>query len=275
MKSKVPAALIAVGRMRDSPLRRLPLLAAQIGPVLAASPGLSTRFSRTLRAGFPVKRTSDLSSCRLFIVHAPGSAVESAVALLEAQPLSWRGRAVLLLDDERDSGALRCFAGRGAAIGSFSFIPGFEDSLVLAEGSPAALSALRALLRPTRLRTIQIEQKAKACFAAALILVESLIPPLAEASASTLEHAGISRAAALRIVFRWLDRRLRSYESAGKRSWSSPSSPQRRARLEEGLRTLRSLDPALVHYLAASLANALHLMGEDAAWLSQSQVVGQ
>lgn len=275
MKSRLPVALVAAGRISESPLQRLPLLAAQIGPVLAATPGLATKFCRTLRAGKAARSLGDVSACHLFVVHAPGAEIELPLRLLESLPISWPGKVVVLLDDEHDSGALARFSAQGAATGSVGLVPGLEEPLALLEGHPAAVRALKQTCRTARLAALVLKEKAKMSVVAALLAVDLLLPPLAEATAASLVHAGIPRATALRIVFRWLDRRLRGYQGGGRRAWSSPVATGRRGQVLRSLRSIRTADPALADYLVASLRHGLHQMGEEISWLDQAHAASR
>jgi hypothetical protein len=275
MTFKHPAALVAAGRISESPLRRLTSLTAQIGPVLAATPGLATKFTRSLKAGFPARSREDVADCHIFLVHAPGADIDLPLSLLESLDISWKGKVVVLLDDEHDSTALSRFAAHGAAAGSFSLVPGLEENLALLEGHPAAVRAMRALCRPSQLTALVLEEKAKMRFVAAHLAVDLLFPPLAEATTSSLEHAGIPRSVALRIVFRWLDRRLRGYQAGGRRAWSNRIAPGRRERILQSLQAVRSADPPLADFLVASLRNGLHQMGEEVSWLDHAQAASR
>jgi len=272
MTGRTLSSLIAAGRISESPLRALPLLAAHIGPVLAATPGLATRFCRALKAGYPVRSPEQLRDTRVFIVHAPESDLDIPLALLDRASTRWHGRVLLLFDDVRDSSALASWELRGAAVASFCLLPGPGRQAIAVEGARLAVQTLRRLCRGSQVTLLRLDNKAKAKshLVAALTAVDALFPPLAEATVESLRHAGIARSQAFRLVFPWLEQRLRDYQHAGRRAWTTTSRPERRSQILRTLAAVRAIDPALAEYLAASLRNGLHLMGEESNWLHYS-----
>jgi len=272
MTGRMLSSLIAAGRISESPLRTLPLLAAHIGPVLAATPGLATRFCRTLKAGHPSRSPEELCHSRVFVIHAPGVDLATPLGLLEQCCSRWHGRVILLFDEEHDSSKLAPWAERGASVGSFCLLPGPGAPTVAVEGSRLAVQTVRRLCRGSRLSLLRLGDKprAKPHLLAALTAVDALFPPLVEATVESLRHAGIPRAQAFRLVFPWLEQRMNDYERAGRRTWSSTTRSERRAHILNVLASVRAADPALAEYLAASLRNGLHLMGEESQWLRLS-----
>jgi hypothetical protein len=168
--------------------------------------------------------------------------------------ISWRGKAVVLCSAWLDSTSLRELSARGAAVGSISPIPGFEDQRYLVEGDPFAIRQSKLLVEYRDRRAVAIERPLKPFYLAALTSTGSLLFALLLVAFEALQHAGIAPALSATLLERQITRTLRSFLKGGRRAYPPPRE------LPRQLRALSTASPELAHYLEQSCRLASRLM---------------
>lgn len=243
--------LIASGNLSGSPLSRFWGLSERLGPVKSPTFRVASRIANSiLAAGHPVKDYSELDSCRLILVCVRDAQLPKIVSELVASTITWRGKAVVLCSTWLDSSELDDLSARGAAIGSISPIPGFDETRYLVEGDRLAIRQARSLVEHRGRRAVDIERPLKPFYLAALTCTGTLLFTLLLATSEVLHHAGIPASSSAVILDRLVSKTLRSVNKAGRNAY--PPLPD----LTRQLKALVSVDPALAHYIkqTASLA---------------------
>jgi predicted short-subunit dehydrogenase-like oxidoreductase (DUF2520 family) len=246
MKKAQSVGLIGTGSLTDSPLTRFWFLRERLGPVKSASYRVASRIANMLQAGRPVKDYAEFQKCDLILVSVPEDGVTQVVSEMASAGIAWREKAVVLCSTWLDSGELQKLASLGAAVGSITTIPGFDDERYLVEGDPGAIRQSRNLVEYRGRRAVAIERTLKPFYLAALTCTGSLLfAPLYLASES-LHHAHIPAPFAAAILERQIARTLRAFLKGGLRAY-----PELRE-LPRQLHALSSVDPELAHYLEQS-----------------------
>jgi predicted short-subunit dehydrogenase-like oxidoreductase (DUF2520 family) len=254
MKKAKSVGLIGAGNLTDSPLTRFWWLPDRLGPVKSGSSRLASRIANMLRAGHPVKDYAEFESCILILVCVPEENIPKVVAEMLSAGISWRGKAVVLCSAWLDSTSLRELSARGAAVGSISPIPGFEDQRYLVEGDPFAIRQSKLLVEHRDRRAVAIERPLKPFYLAALTSTGSLLFALLLVAFEALQHAGIAPALSATLLERQITRTLRSFLKGGRRAYPPPRE------LPRQLRALSTASPELAHYLEQSCRLASRLM---------------
>jgi len=254
MKKPTPVGLIGAGSLSDSPLTRFWALAERLGPVKSGSYRVASRLANILRAGHPVKDYAEFEFCRLILVCVPEETIPDVVSQMLSSDISWRGKAVALCSTWLDSSELRELSARGAAVGSISPIPGFDEQRYLVEGDSFAVRELKLLVEHRERRAITVERPLKPFYLAALTATGTLLFALLRVASESLHLAGISPASSATLLDRQLTRTLRSFLKGGRRAFPEPRE------LLPQLRALAVADPELAHYLEESCRLAAQLM---------------
>jgi len=256
MKKAKPVALIEAGNLSASPLARFRWPSETLGPVKASSFRLASRISNRLQAGHPVKDYQEFDACGLILICVPDAALAKVLAELNAAAIRWKGKALVLCSAWLDSGELHQLAARGAAVGSLSPIPGFEEARYLVEGDKLAILEARRLVERRQPPVIAIERRLKPFYLAALNCTGTAAFALAMAASECLRHAGVPPLDSAAILERQLSKSLRSYVRGGRRNYPTPRG------LARQLPPLASKDPALAAYVEQSCRLADRLLGE-------------
>ena len=255
MKKSTSVGLIASGNLTDSPLSRFSWLSGRLGPVKSQNYRLASRIANILAAGHPVKDYAELDPCGLILVCVPDEALPKIVAeMLSSDEVRWRGKAVVLCSTWLDSSELEELSARGAAIGSISPIPGFDETRYLVEGDRLAIREARSLVEDRERRAIDIERPLKPFYLAALTATGTLLFTLLLAASECLRHAGIPAAFSAAILDRQLSKTLRAFVKGGRHAYPTLQE------LPKQLRALTSANPTLAHYIEQSSQLAARLM---------------
>lgn len=246
--------LIGTGSLTDSPLTRFRCLSERLGPVKSGSFRVASRIANMLRAGHPVKDYAEFEHCILILISVPDKRVTQVVSELLSSELNWRRKAVVLSSTWLDSSELQALAKCGAAVGSITPIPGFEDQRYLIEGDPLAIREARRLVEYRNTRAITIERPLKPFFLAALTCTGTLAFALFRVAFESLQHAGIPSAVAGTILERQIARTLRSFLKGGRRAYPEPRESPRQ------LHALAAAKPELAHYLEQNTRLAARVM---------------
>lgn len=255
MKKAKPVALIETGNLSASPLARFRFPSEALGPVKASSFRLASRIVNRLEAGHPVKDFEEFDACPLILICVPDAALPAVIRELSAAAINWEGKALVLCSALRDSRELQQFAARGAAVGSLSPIPGFEEVRYLIEGDRLAVLETRRLMDRCQAPSIGIGRDLKPFYLAALACTGPAAFALVMAASECLRHAGVTPGNSVAILEKQLNKTLRSYLRGGRRNYSRP--PQ----LSLALPALASKDAALAAYVGESCRLADRLAG--------------
>lgn len=256
MKKAKPVALIEAGNLSASPLARFRWPSERLGPVKASSFRLASRIANRLQAGYPVKDYREFDACTLILICVPDAALAAVLTDLHGAGIRWKGKAVVLCSAWLDSSELGQFAAHGAAVGSMSPIPGFEDVRYLIEGDKLAILEARRLVEHRRSPAIAIERDLKPFYLAALNCTGAGAFALAMAASECLRHAGVPPLDSAAILEQQLRKTLRSYVRGGQRNYPAPRGISRQ------LPALASKDPVLAAYLEQSCRLADRLLGQ-------------
>jgi hypothetical protein len=254
MKPAKPVALIAWGNLTDSPLTPLLRLSGRLGPVKSASFRVASRVANIIREGHPVKYYADLDKCHLILVSVPDVDIPRVITELATSEINWPGKAIVLYNTWLGSDEMQELSARGAAVGSISPIPGFEDSRYLVEGDRMAIRESRRLLEQCQRRILDIEGRLKPLYLAWLTCTGSLLFGLLLAAAESLRHAGVTSALSALMLEKQMGKTLRSYLKAGRQAC-----PDFRE-LPKILRALAAADPELALYVEQSSGLAARLL---------------
>ena len=187
-----------------------------------------------------------------------------------ASAVEWTDRAVVLLDDDRDSSALAPLRGRRAAVSSAGMAPPLGRPLMVVEGDAAAVAAVRAWIESARIHVIELKAGAKPLFALGVSAGATLVTPVVDVAMRSLRAAGLSGPEAWRVLGYVVDSAVRDYQAHGRKAWLSPAAGDRRTLSGEQMRALAALDPALEQFYARALRAALELFGEPAEWVQSA-----
>ena len=254
MKPAKPVALIASGNQTDSPMARLLRLSGRLGPIKSPSYRVASRIANIIRGGHPVKYYADLEECHLILVSVPDADIPKLVTELASSEINWPGKAIVLCSTWLGSDEMEELSARGAAVGSISPIPGFEESRYLVEGDRMAIRESRRLLEESGRRIIDIEGRLKPLYLASLTCTGSLLFGLLLAAAESLRHAGITSAFSAMMLEKQLGRSLRGYLKAGRKGC-----PELRE-MPKILRALAAADPELLQYVEQSSGMVARLL---------------
>jgi hypothetical protein len=256
MKKAQSVGLIATGSLTDSPLTRFWWLPERLGPVKSASYRVASRIANMLQAGHPVKDYAEFESCDLILVCVPEETVSQVVSEMVSAHISWRGKAVVLYSTWLDSGELHALSAIGAAVGSISPIPGFDDMRYLVEGDPIAIRQSKSLVESRDRSAVAIERSLKPFFLAALTCTGTLLFALLDVASESLHRARIPPPLRATLLERQLARTLRSFLKGGRRAYPPPRE------LPRQLRALSTANPELAHYLDQNCRLASRLMSK-------------
>jgi predicted short-subunit dehydrogenase-like oxidoreductase (DUF2520 family) len=256
MKKAQSVGLIGTGNLTDSPLTRFWFLKERLGPVKSASFRVASRIANMLRAGRPVKDYAEFENCELILVCVPDEKVAQIVSEMASSGISWRGRAVVLCSAWLDSDELQALSALGAAVGSLSPIPGFDDDRYLVEGDPLAIRRAKSLVEYRDRRAVSIDRPLKPFYLAALTCTGTILFAVLHVASESLRLARIPSALGATILERQLSRGLRAYLKGGLRAH-----PELRE-LPRQLQALSTASPKLAHYLEQGSDLASQLMAK-------------
>ncbi|MCW5982024.1 MAG: DUF2520 domain-containing protein [Bryobacteraceae bacterium] len=269
MTKSLQLALVAAGQLRRCPVVRLKNLADHLGPVKAQSFRQASRFSNTLRAGYPVHHYSDLAHSRIILFCAPDRKGLSMLPELEAAHIDWSRKVVLLCAGNHDSGILSGFAARGAAVGSLHSVGGPQQARYFIEGERRAVRAAKTLVAGSGGQALEVQAGSWGLCSAGVTLATTLLVTTMHGSAQCLRRAGLSSREAAAVVGSLAQWSVRGYLKAGPRACRLPQTPEERYVFRQRLESLARTDPALGAVFAELGRLALKSQGQAAAWLDE------
>lgn len=262
-----PLGLIASGKLIDSPLARHPALCRDLGPVVAETRRLASRYANSLRAGYAAG-VAQLRSCALVVVQSEAGDAPRLVQEL-AGSRDWRGRHFVLLSEDLDARALGALKAQGAWVCSAALAPARARDLLVVEGDAAAVRLTRAWCHEARLKSVELAPGTKPLYSLALLAATALVTPVMDGAMRGVRGAGLDLNEARRLVSYLVETSVRSYRAHGRKSWSSPALPARREAIRNQLGAARAIDPSLAEFLRKILEAALAHYGQPSGWLDE------
>jgi hypothetical protein len=209
--------VIGAGAVGKSLIGRLPGKARDIGPVAALSLRVASRIANVLRAGYAVRTAEELSRAPAVLFHAPQDQVAGLLALLESARITWKGKTLIFLDCEPDTGARRRLRELGVSTAVLRQF-GVAGRIAI-EGEGVALKGARRFARALRLNEVVISAGAADRFDAAVTLGTRALTPLIERTAAILRGAGVRDSEAARLAAALFEQTAREYAHSGRQSW--------------------------------------------------------
>lgn len=264
MKKSKRVGLLAAGRMTESPLSRFPQLVRAIGPIVAGNRRLASRYANVLRSGWAAE-PEELSNCRMVVVQAKPAEWDALSPRLPGLQCP-----VALLDEELAAAIQEHLQAGGVAVCSVAVSPVAARPLLLVDGDPAAVRAMRAWASGGGVRCVELKPRGKANYGAGIVTVSALVTPLVDAATRSLRASGLSQMDARQIVNHVLQNALRSYDAHGRKGWPNPSALTRRGAVAEQFEGLAGGDAALQRLYSRVLSACLEYYGQEAEWLNES-----
>jgi hypothetical protein len=259
--------LMASGRMNDSTLLRVPRMGPAFGPIVASSKRLASRYANTLRMGYAAASVEAFADCSLIWIQAPAAELADLQFTVLRSPVELAGKTFILLDADLDCSSLAPLAAAGAAVASLAHVPLLREEILLAEGDPGALRALRPVWRSSGARAIELKAGQKQVYTAGLMAAEALTAATAGSALACLRSAGFDQATAKRLTGTLVEIAVREQLTHGRKSWISPASETRRELTLRQIEALHASDPALACFMRSTLAAVLCWYGESREWL--------
>ncbi|MBV6431762.1 MAG: hypothetical protein IANPNBLG_01895 [Bryobacteraceae bacterium] len=269
MKRLAPIALLAAGKVRDSFLRRAPVVKERLGPVRSSSYRLASRISNILGAGFPVEHLDAFASCGVILISSPEHSICGAIEELAEAELDWKTKTVLLCNSACDSEALRRLGEAGAATGSITPVDGPDGRLYVAEGDRKAIAQARILVAAHGVKVIPMDHGRKSLYLAGVNFATGLALPLLAASVETLRATGVEQNDAVVIAERLFQRTLRAYVKGGRRAWEGELVVKNQQAIRRQVRSLFEVSPHLAAYFFQNAMQAVKLFRQDPQWLKE------
>jgi hypothetical protein len=250
-------ALLCAGLISRSPVSRIPRLAEHLGAVKSINLRVASRAVNSLHAGTAVEDFESFAESRVVILSVPEDQVHKYLRQLADSPIDWRGKCLLLASESLDSGALSLVEERGAWVGSFHAIEGFEPRRFLIEGSSEALREMKELLEAGGVKVVPIRRGAKSSYLAGVTLAGALVMPLLAASVECLHDSGMTLISAQGLVQKVMERSTRQFWSSGRKAWNTFDPAQ----FEVQAKALESIDPKLASFFRSTVQQSAQRMG--------------
>jgi hypothetical protein len=247
MSSHRPVGLIASGRMIESPLGRLPSLAREIGPVVASSLRLASRYANALRAGKPAA-LEDLSGCGLLVVQAPTDSASEWARLLLRRRLISRLRPCVFLGSDPGPAVLAELQQHHVPVAVALPAATHAGPALVAEGDPAALALMRGWARRAHVSLVALRRGHRPAFDAAVRLLGIVLPAVLNGAARGMRTAGLGPVEARRLLGRMAGDALRAQGLQGPGSRSRAAASQNPAGVDHEVGNLNAIDYPLASF---------------------------
>jgi hypothetical protein len=170
---------------------------------------------------------------------------------------------IVLCGCERDSLAPGALNGTGARVATLNPIPDSQEKLFIAEGHPATIRALRALLEKDKRKLIRLEPASKPLFFGGIHMGAPLLLPWIAAGMESLRSAGFTRAEAVQVSEMVGTRALRKYGKAGAKAWNRQTAAALVRALDRDVAAIRSGNPRLAEIYSQGIRLALAYFGHS------------
>jgi len=246
MKIRETTGLVGAGGVNRSFVARMPALLEHLGPIKGSSLRVSRRIANTLRAGLGVADYAALQDCRLIWIFEPEASLDRVTAEL-AHQVRLDGKMVVLCEVMRDSLWPSPLRTAGARVATLNSIPGSDERVFVAEGSPAVIAELRKLLARESRKLIELRPAAKTLYLSGVHAGAHLLMPWIAGAVESFRAAGFTRSEAAQTMQALGSRALRAYAKAGAKAWNRADAERLYRAIEADMEALRRTD----HRLAA------------------------
>ncbi|MBL8229774.1 MAG: DUF2520 domain-containing protein [Bryobacterales bacterium] len=229
---------------------------------------MASRICGILGGGHPVDTFDEFHNCELILISVPEPWLPAVVDELVETSIPWKGKTVLLCDEEMESTALAKLAYAGARTGSLTLADRSETKLFIAEGDRRAVRDAKRLVERGEMRVLTIETGRKRHYRAGTAFATTLAMPLITACVETLRASGLDQNDATMIANKLMSRSMRSYIQAGRRSWEGPLVGQDLDTVRKQVQALFQINPLLASYFYENSVLAVQLMRHDPEWLA-------
>ncbi len=262
MKSR-RLALVITAKASDCLLSRLPNLRNRLTAVAAPTRRQASRVVNTFRAGTPASGREWLSGADIVWIAARSGDPFLSV-LLEAGP-AWENKLVIwqASGEPPPEGFVRL----GAGVVSLIPIEDPDEVRCFAIGGRRPVRDTRRLIEGAGGRVIELPSGAETAAAAAIAAGTWLLIPHLETVQLCLRAAGLTPSGAAPVIEHLVERSLRAFLKAGRRSWHSPEKPEQQEAFRSLLQRLEPLHPALHDRIREGARLVLAEMGRSSEWL--------
>jgi len=259
-------ALVITSKASDCLLSRLPGLRSRLAVVAAPTLRQASRVVNTLRAGTAAPDTESLKAADVIWVTARGP--HPFLEAMTGSRAAWAGKLVIWqASGEAPPPGLEQ---GGAEVASVIPIEDPDEVRCFAIGARRPVRETRRLIEEAGGRVVELRAGAEAEAAAAIAAGTWLLIPHLEAIQLCLRTAGLTPGAAAPVIEHLVERSLRAFLKAGKRSWRPPAKPEEQRAFRGLLERLGALRPALCDRLRESARLALDAMDHRSDWLGEA-----
>lgn len=182
----------------------------EVQDVLARTARSSRAAIAFIGSGRAASKLSGMRAAEVWLLATPDGAIPSCEKMIAARELLRPGDVVFHCSGTLSSSALRAAADAGARVASVhplktfadpsDAVRTFEGTYCAIEGDRAALAVLRPAFRRIGAQLVTIDARRKVLYHAASVIVCNDLTALLEAGLRTYGKAGVTRAAALRMM---------------------------------------------------------------------------
>jgi len=191
-------AVAAWGATRHSLFHRLPALAAEVGPVMAASFGAARKISKALKAGWAARSWVECADSKLWLLYGHERQLPAVVQLM-AWSGDWTGKTVAVWGSASGRDVLFPLAAKGALTASIVAVEGV-DRLYVMEAHPRTALLWKKLLRKAGARVLALGQDGQKAWRRAAEATENALLILLEHNVRTLRESGMDSGTAHRLT---------------------------------------------------------------------------
>src|SRR5262249_37296897 len=149
---------------------------------------------------------------------------------------------VVFCDMVRDSSWPNALRNAGARMASVNVVEEGREGLLMAEGHPDTLRALRGVFARERSRLVEVLPDTKAVYLAGIEMASRLLLPWIDGAPVCLGAAGLSRREATELMESRRGRMPRVYVNAGRVAWNRRTAASLRKTLERDVEALAAVD---------------------------------
>ena len=253
MKTLRQAGLIVEGNSTRSVILRLPGIAAEIGPIKAATTRVARRVSNFFHAGDVVENYEELENCDLVLMRVPDESVTRIVREISASKLDASRISFALCESWLSSDILKPLSDRGAAVATVVSVPASARNWFAIEGDFAAAKRVKRLLIEAGAYAIELRPGSKYLYFAATAFAQTLPRALFVAAQQALRIAGVSGRPLGSVIEEMAQGMFRDMSQGSRAGWSGPLLDCPEELADQYEIHLRKTEPELADFLSQQL----------------------